>query len=117
MAKVRRFVLPALLGLAVYYAVFGGDYSLLELRSVIQPGNDEDELSRDLGQGDIVGETSLLTEATQPATVYAIRDSELIAFSRDSLERLARERFGMIRDGEILYRMAEPNDSAADTIG
>ncbi len=31
MAKVRRFVLPALLGLAVYYAVFGGDYSLLEL--------------------------------------------------------------------------------------
>jgi cell division protein FtsB len=25
-----------------------------------------------------------------------------------TLERLARERFGMVREGEILYRLAEP---------
>ena len=28
-----------------------------------------------------------------------------------TLERIARERFGMIRDREILYRFAQPSDS------
>ena len=33
-----------------------------------------------------------------------------------TLERLARERWGMIRDGEILYRLVEPRDTARDTL-
>jgi cell division protein FtsB len=33
-----------------------------------------------------------------------------------TIERLAREQYGMIREGEILYRFSEPPDSAADTI-
>lgn len=33
-----------------------------------------------------------------------------------TLERLARERFGMIRDGEVLYRLAEPRDTTQDTL-
>lgn len=33
-----------------------------------------------------------------------------------TLERLARERFGMIRDGEVLYRLVEPRDTVHDTL-
>ena len=29
------------------------------------------------------------------------------------LERLARERFGLIRDGEVLYRFVPPDSGAA----
>ncbi len=61
------------------------------LRSIIQPENGEDALIRDIGQGDIVGETSLIADVAHPATIYAMRDSELISFNRDSLERLARK--------------------------
>jgi cell division protein FtsB len=101
MGKVRRFVLPALLGLAVYYAVFGGDYSLLELhRARSEIRTQQEELDR------LRGEVKHLR---------ARADS--LENDSATLERLARERFGMIRDGEILYRTSEPKDSAADTIG
>jgi cell division protein FtsB len=33
-----------------------------------------------------------------------------------TIERLARERYGMIRGGEILYRIAEPADAEADAV-
>jgi cell division protein FtsB len=29
-----------------------------------------------------------------------------------TIERVARERYGMIRRGEVLYRIAEPEDSS-----
>ena len=101
MAKVRRFVLPALLGLAVYYAVFGGDYSLLELHKA---------------RSEIKAQQTELAQLREEVEHLRARADSLENDSA-TLERLARERFGMIRDGEILYRMAEPNDSAADTIG
>jgi cell division protein FtsB len=100
MAKVKRLILPTLLGLAVYYAVFGGDYSLLELhkaRSEIKTQELELDLLRD-----------------EVEFLRARADS--LEHDSATIERLARERFGMIRDGEILYRFAEPPDSAADTL-
>jgi cell division protein FtsB len=33
-----------------------------------------------------------------------------------TIERVARERYGLIRDGERLYRFADPQDSAADSM-
>ena len=36
MGKLKRLVLPGLLLVAVYYAVFGGEYSVFELRSTRQ---------------------------------------------------------------------------------
>ena len=100
MGRVKRFLLPALLGLAVYYAVFGGEYSLLELRRAkSQIVNQEREL------------------AALQTTLDSLR-AWVDSLQNDSatLERLAREKFGMIRDGEILYRLAQPGDSASDTI-
>jgi len=94
MAKVKKLVLPTLLGLAVYYAVFGGEYSLLELRKArkdIEIKAQEVEQLR--GQVD---------------SLQAWADS--LENDSATIERLAREH-GMIRDGEVLYRLTEPNDS------
>jgi cell division protein FtsB len=100
MAKVKRLVLPTLLGLAVYYALFGGEYSLWELRKA---GREIETMEQQL---------SLLK-----AEVDSLR-ARADSLENDSatLERIARERFGMIREGEVLYHFAEPMDSAADTI-
>ncbi|MGW8268202.1 MAG: FtsB family cell division protein [Longimicrobiales bacterium] len=100
MGRVRRFLLPAVLGLAAYYALFGGEYSLLELRRA----RAEIELQeREL--------------ATLNKTLDSLR-AWVDSLQNDSatLERLAREQFGMIREGEVLYRMTEPPDSASDTL-
>ena len=61
------------------------------LRSVTRRADDEDEHWSDIGHKDIVGEAALIAGTAYPATVYAIRDSELIKFSRQSLERLAQK--------------------------
>ena len=100
MAKVKRLVLPTLLGLAVYYAFFGGEYSLVELHSARREIKAQEQ------------ELALLRE--EVAYLRARADS--LEHDSTTLEKLARERFGMIRDGEVLYRMAEPRDSAADTL-
>ncbi len=96
---LRRLVLPALLGLAAYYAVFGGDYSVPDLLSV---------------QAEVVE-----AEDRRSALAEEVRQLEarVDALENDpaTLERLARERFGMIRDGEVLYRFAE--DSPAPSPG
>jgi len=100
MGRVRRVLLPTLLGLAAYYAVFGGEYSLLELhRARAEIEAKEREL------------------AALNHTLDSLR-SWVDSLENDSatLERLAREKFGMIRDGEILYRLTEPRDSAQDTL-
>lgn len=100
MGKIRKIILPTLLGLAAYYAFFGGEYSLLELRNArTEIQSKEAELS--LLRGEV-------------AFLRARADS--LENDSATLERLARERYGMIRDGEVLYLLREPRDSTADTI-
>ena len=100
MGRVKRFLLPALLGLAVYYAVFGGEYSLLELRRA---------------RAEIESQRSELASLSK--TLDSLR-ARVDSLEHDSatLERLAREEFGMIRDGEVLYRLVESQDTASDTL-
>ena len=88
--------------LAAYYMVFGGEYSWFELRdsraAVEQENVDLADLYRQID------------------SLRAWADSMQI--DSVTLERIARERFGMIRDGETLYRFAQPSDSdlqSADT--
>jgi len=100
MGRVRRFLLPALLGLAAYYAVFGGEYSLLELR-------------RARAEIEIQGrELAALTRTLDSLRAWV----DSLQNDSATLERLAREQFGMIREGEVLYRTAEPPDSVSDTL-
>jgi len=91
---LRKLVFPALVGLAAYYALFGGEYTLLDVREIHQRA--------------LVADTGL--EALR-AQADSLRN-RVEALERDprTLEALARERFGMIRDGEVLYRFAEPEE-------
>lgn len=99
MRLLKRVVLPALLALAVYYAVFGGEYSIFELR----------QARIDIERADI-------ELAELRARVDSLR-ARADALENDpaTLERIARERFGMIREGETLYRFAAPSDEDGST--
>ncbi|MEX1181680.1 MAG: septum formation initiator family protein [Gemmatimonadota bacterium] len=91
-----------LLAGAAYFAVFGGDYDLFDLRRVRH--------ERALEQA--------RAESTRAdvARLRARRDS--LATDSATIERLARERYGLVRDGERLYRFAdEPDEPAADSAG
>ncbi len=97
---MKRLILPALIGLSVYFALFGGEYSVFEVRRV-RAGNLELE--------------QRLTELKWANDSLRTRGEALDTDSA-TIERLARERYGMIRDGEILYRIAEPADPVADSV-
>ncbi len=101
MVQVKRFILPALIGLAAYFAVFGGEYSLLEVRRA---------------RAERVEEAERLAELTRVNDSLRAWGDSLEADSA-TIERLARERYGMIRDGEVLYRIAPPPDSTEDAEG
>jgi len=100
MGRIRRFLLPALLGLAAYYAVFGGEYSLLELR-------------RARAEIEVQGrELAALNKTLDSLRAWV----DSLQNDSATIERLAREQFGMIREGEVLYRMTELPDSASDRL-
>jgi cell division protein FtsB len=82
---------------AGYFAVFGGDYDVFDLRRVRRERALEEQRAIEMR-----AEVDLLT---------ARRDS--LADDSATIERLARERYGLIRDGERLYRFA---DSASDSL-
>jgi cell division protein FtsB len=95
---VGRAIVPGLLVATFYFAVFGGEYSVFELRAT---------------------RTQLDVERTRLAAIEVEIDS--LAALADSLEhdpvkieRVAREEFGMIREGETLYRFADPDARFAE---
>ncbi len=98
MTLVKRLILPALIGLSVYFALFGGEYSVFEVRRVRA---ERVELQKRLTE---------LERANDSLRVWA----EALETDSATIERLARERYGMIRPGEILYRMAPPADSVRE---
>ena len=100
MSRLKKTILSAILLLAVYYAVFSGEYSWFALREVrMELEEVEDELARKRQQID---------------SLLALADS--VESDPSMLERIARERFGMIRDGETLYRFAEPSNSVRPSV-
>lgn len=99
--KIRRLALPVLLGLAGYYALFGGEYSVFEVRSARRAAE---------------AERSELAELRREVDSLRGRVDSLTADSA-ALERLAREKFGMVRDGEVIYRFAEPDSAEGSDEG
>jgi cell division protein FtsB len=93
---LKRLIVPALLALAGYWAVFGGQYSVFDVRRARKAHEDEVEL--------------LARTQQEIDSLKALTDS--LQNDPGTLERLARERYGMIKDGETLYRFAPP-DSAS----
>jgi cell division protein FtsB len=85
----RRLIFPLLLCLAAYYALFGGEYSVFEVRRArAEHAQAEAQL------------------AELRAEIEALRArADSLESDPAALERIAREKFGMIREGEILYRL------------
>ena len=94
--RLKRAIVPGLALVALYYAVFGGEYSVFELRATRQ------------------------ALEVERAALEALRiEIDSLGAWADSLEndpalieRIAREDFGMIREGETLYRFADVDPDA-----
>lgn len=95
--RFAELAIVAVLLLAAYFAVFGGEYTVFQFGAM-----EEMERSR---------------AAELAETEAAIDSLEAMEAKLESdpaaIERVARERYGMIRDGEILYRFRE--EPAADS--
>ncbi|TVR63672.1 MAG: septum formation initiator family protein [Gemmatimonadales bacterium] len=89
---MRRVLLPLVLALAGYYALFGGEYTQADVSTVAA---ERDEAVRELARAQALNDS-----------LRARADS--LQNHDGTLETLARERFGLIRDGEIVYRFAGP---------
>ena len=99
MNRLAGLLMPAMLIVALYYATFGGEYSIFELRAARAAVTDEE---RALGE---------LEARIDSLSAWA----DSVRTDPGTLERIAREQFGMIREGETLYRFVpegggpEPN--------
>jgi len=95
-----RYALGAVaLAGAVYFALFGGEYGMLEMRRM------RIEREREQARLDEV--------RAEVARLQARADS--LESDAATIERIARERWGLIRPGERLYRFAQPDSTSADT--
>lgn len=95
-----RLLIGSLFLAAVYYAVFGGEYSVFELRAT---------------RADVEVTRERLAEVE--ARIDSLRAwADSLENDPATIERVAREDFGMIRDGETLYRFveADPDGREAD---
>lgn len=88
---MRRLIVLALLALAGYFAVWGGEYSVLDARRA------KEELAARRAELPVV--TRQIDSLS--GRIEALRHDD------EALERFARERYGLIRDGEFLYRVTE----------
>src|SRR5688572_10736173 len=106
--RARWIVASILVVGAGYFALFGGDYGYFEVRRL---------------EKEKAAEEARVIELQKELASLRVR-SDSLATDSATLERLARERYGLIRDGERLYRFVDsagvPNDSSkrprADTI-
>jgi cell division protein FtsB len=94
----KRVPAVILLGVAGYYALLGGEYSAIDLFRLSSRQN---------------------SEATQLAATRVEVDSlktviEQLEDDPATIEAVARERFGMVRDGDILYRFVDAEPTPAD---
>ncbi|MGQ0560963.1 MAG: FtsB family cell division protein [Gemmatimonadota bacterium] len=88
--KLRWLMVPLIAG-AAYYALFGGEYSLMEMRRL---------------ERERVLEAEKLRATRAEITALRAR-ADSLAKDSATLERIARERYGMIRTGERLYRFVD----------
>jgi lysophospholipid hydrolase len=65
------------------------------LRLVLNNEEEEMKVVGEYGQGESVGELEVMTESTRPATLHAIRDTELAKFPRTLFNSLAQEHPGI----------------------
>lgn len=95
---MKRLLLALGAGIVLYYAVYGGEYSALDVRSF---------------RGE-VEEARVELEQTRAEVERLEARVDSLAGDEAALERVARERYGMIRSGEILYRFVPEDDDGRE---
>ncbi len=88
--KLRWLMVPLVAG-ATYYPLFGGEYSLMEARKL--------ERERAVEQ-------QRLTQTRRDVQALRAR-ADSLEHDSATLERLAREKYGLIKEGERLYRFVD----------
>lgn len=90
---IRKIAVAAFILAALYFFTLGGDYTFLDLWRMDRALETE--------------VTELEEVQAEVAELEARADS--LATDSATLERIAREQYGLIKDGERLYRFAEPD--------
>jgi cell division protein FtsB len=93
----RRIPAALVLGVAAYYALWGGEYSAFDIRHLRTQRTDATVR---------LTTTTSLVDSLELVVAKLEKDATTI-------ETVARERFGMIRDGELLYRFVPIDPPAA----
>lgn len=97
--KLRWLLAGILAAGAAYFALFGGDYGYFEVRRLEREHAVEEQRLREL-QADLI-------------RIGARTDS--LEHDSATLERLAREKYGLIREGERLYRFVDSVKTLKDS--
>jgi cell division protein FtsB len=92
----QRTLVAALWLAGGYYLILGGEYSSLDLRALRQE------------QRTLVGRVDSLAAVTDSLEAWADSLEAIPAL----IEKVARERYGFIRDGEQLFRFIEVDTGA-----
>lgn len=92
---LKRLVVPGLLLLSADYALFGGEYSVFEWREA---------------RADVVEEQARLESARIEIDALQV-ELEMLERDPTTIERIAREDYGMIREDEVLYRFADGDNT------
>lgn len=97
--RFGRIALALVAGAGIYYALFGGEYSVFDVMR--------------LEKRAVAEQARLDSLRLEVARLEARADS--LENDSATIERIARERYGLIRPGERLYRFVEEDSAEADS--
>lgn len=98
---IRGLLFGLPLAVAAYYALWGGEYSAFDLIRLRQQQMDQS--------------AQLVAARAELDSLRTVADR--LENDAPTIERVARERFGMIREGEMLYRFVEVGDTFGERKG
>jgi cell division protein FtsB len=98
---IRKAAAAGIVLAALYFLLLGGEYTFLDLWR-IDRAEKREVVELDAVRAEV--------EALQVRVDSLANDSA-------TLERIAREDYGLIKDGERLYRFVEPDTGAGQTPG
>jgi cell division protein FtsB len=88
------------IGVAVYYLLLGGEYSALDLVRLDA-----------LRASEVEAKEQAVLDVDSLRHIVGRLESDPV-----TIEQVARERFGMLRDGELLYRFVPIDDPTPDPV-
>jgi cell division protein FtsB len=98
---IRKLAASGIIVAALYFLFLGGDYTFLDLWRI------DRERQRETAE----------LEALRAQVILLQQRADSLANDSATLERIAREHFGLIKEGERLYRFVEPDTTPAESRG